>query len=298
METDMAEVMTTDQTSAAEDSALFQEMTAPGATPPPAEPSPPQPAPAPQPPPVPAEPEPNIPSARLREEAEARRGAERRAEALQMQVEALMQRFQPPQPQAPPKRADMFENPSGFVQEEVTPLIEPLGQQLMQVREFYSRRDAIREFGAEKVSSAFAAIENGLRTRDPEVNMTYARVMRSLDPYGDMVRWHQQREAFATIGGDITAYNRRILDEAMKDPSFQAAVIAAARGGAPAVAVPARGEQPRAANGQYASSGQSSLPSIARVGSTALSPDLQQQDDVSDEQLFAETTSRGAKPPR
>lgn len=213
-----------------------------------------------------------------------------------MQVEAMLQRFQPVTPQAPPQRADMFENPSGFVKEEVTPLIEPLNQQLMQVREFYSKRDAVREFGPEAVNEAFAAIENGLRNRDPEANMTYQRIMRSLDPYGDMVRLHQQKVAFATVGGDLNAYNKRILDEAMRDPNFQAAVINAARGGAPVSYTPARGEQPRAPNGQFAS-GQSSLPSIARVGSTALTPDPQSEDGISDQQLFAETTSRGAKRP-
>jgi hypothetical protein len=247
--------------------------------------------------PAPTEPEAAIPPARLREEADRARAAERRAEALQTQVEALLARFQPQQPQQPKPRADMFENPSGFVQEEVSPLIEPLNQQLTQVREFYSKRDAIREFGAETVSAAFVAIENGLRSRDPDANVTYMRLMRSLDPYGDMVRWHQQQVAFSQIGGDLTAYNKRILDEAMKNPEFQAQVIAAARGGAPAVAVPARGgEQPRNSNGQFASP--STLPSIARVGSTGLAPEDAGQDNTSDADLFAQTTSRGARPPR
>jgi hypothetical protein len=300
METDMAELNTTDTSS---DSALFQELTQPGATPEPKTPEPPPPPPAPgQPPqgepgqpaqPQPTEGEPNIPSARLREEADARRAAERRSEALQMQVEALLQRFQPQQPPPQKPRTDIFENPSGFVQEEMGALIEPLNQQLMQVREFYSKRDAVREFGAEKVGAAFAAIESGLRNRDPETNLTYMRIMRSLDPYGDMVRWHQQKETFTQIGGDLSAYNQRILQQAMQDPNFQAQVLAAARGQAPPVAMPAG--QPRMPNGQFAPAQQSSLPSIARVGATALSPVA--QDDVSDAQLFAETTSRSAKRP-
>jgi hypothetical protein len=301
METDMAEVMTTDQASVADDSALFQELTTPGATPPP-EPGPqdqsqPTPPAAPVAPGQPIDGEPTIPSARLRVEADRARNAERRAEALQMQVEALLQRFQPqqPQPQVKP-RADMFENPSGFVQEEVSPLIEPLNQQLTQVREFYSKRDAIREFGAEQVGAAFSAIESGLRSRDPDANVTYMRLMRSLDPYGDMVRWHQQQVAFSQIGGDLSAYNKRILDEAMRNPEYQAAVIAAARGGAPNVAVPAGGSQPRTSNGQFASP--ATLPSIARVGSTGLSPEDAGQDNTSDAELFAQTTARGAKPPR
>jgi hypothetical protein len=309
METDMAEERPTDQVSGADDAALFQEITAPGATadsPEPDTPSPPEQPSQPPPPQQPGQPQSagqppqpdgNIPSARLREEADARRNAERRADQLQAQVEALMQRLQPVQQQQPKPRTDIFDNPSTFVQEEVNPLLDPLNQQLTQLREFYSRKDAVREFGLEKVNEAFSAIESGLRNRDPEVGATYQRIMRSMDPYGDLVRWHQQKAAYAQIGGDLNAYNQRIIQQAMTDPSMQAAWLAATRGQAPPVASPAR-EQPRASNGQFASP--QSLPSIARVGSTALSPDMQQQqDDISDSQLFAETTSRSAKrPPR
>jgi len=169
---------------------------------------------------------------------------------------------------------------------------------LRQTREFYSRRDAVREFGPEKVNAAYVAMESGLRARDPDAFATYQRIERSLDPYGDLMRWHQQKETFAQVGYDLAAYNKRILDSAMLNPEYQAAVIAAARGQAPVTAQPARGEQARAANGQFTSqSDQSSLPSIARVGSTALHP-ADQQDDVSDAQLFADITSRSAKRPR
>lgn len=293
------------ETSTADDNAMFAELTTPGATPDGSEPQspPPSPPPSPQPgetPPAPSSMppgEPNIPTARLREEADARRTAERRADALQMQVEALMQRFAPVQ-QAPPRaRADVFDNPSTFVQEEVQPMLGPLNQRVAQAIELFSKRDATREFGAQNVDDAYRSIEQGLRARDPEVNALYQRAMSGLDPWGDIVRWHQQKATFAQIGGDLHAYNQRVLADALKDPNFQAQVIAAARGQAPPVSMPA-GSQPRAPNGQFASSqGQSSLPSIARVGSTALHPADQQQDEMDDHQLFLQTTQGRRKPP-
>jgi hypothetical protein len=235
-----------------------------------------------------------IPSARLREEADARRYERQRADHLQSQVEALLQRFQPQQ-QPPRQRADVFENPSGFVQEEVQPLIEPLNQQLMQVREFYSKRDAMKEFGPQLVSEAFGVMEQGIRARDPEIHTTYNRIMQTMDPYGEMVRWYQQKKMFADIGGDLNAYNQRVLQAAMQNPDFQAQVIAAARGQAPQVAQPA---QPRTSNGQFASSnGPSSLPSITRVGSTGLHPS-EQTDETDDHELFVQTTTGRRQAPK
>jgi hypothetical protein len=119
--------------------------------------------------------------------------------------------------------------------------------------------------------------------------------MQTMDPYGEMVRWYQQRKLFADIGGDLNAYNQRVLQAAMQNPDFQAQVIAAARGQAPQVAQPA---QPRTSNGQFASSNsQPSLPSITRVGSTGLHPS-EQTDETDDHELFVQTTTGRRQAPK
>lgn len=228
--------------------------------------------------PNPQQTEPAIPPGRLREETEARRTAERRAEQLEARLAAI-ERAQQPQPQQQPRqRTDMFENPSAFVQEEVQPILDPVNQQITQMREFYSRRGAEQEHGQEKVKAAYDWIAQGMATRDPDAISVYQRAMQSMDPYGEVVRAHLQRQTFQAIGGDLNAYNQRILDDAMKDPAFQAKVIEASR---------AQAQQ----TGQtIAKPAVSSLPSISRVGAAAISNG--QEPELSDAELFEATTRR------
>lgn len=221
--------------------------------------------------------EPAIPPGRLREETEARRAAERRAIELEARLAAIERQQQPQQPR---QRADVFENPSAFVQEEVQPILDPVTQQISQMREFYSRREATREHGAEKVKAAYDWIAEGIASRDPEAVAVYQRAMQSMDPFGDITRAHLQRQTFQEIGGDLNAYRQRVLDEALKDQAFQAKVLEAARAQAQAA-----GTTITRPAGAVAS-----LPSITKVGAAALSEG--QQPDLSDAELFEATTSR------
>lgn len=221
--------------------------------------------------------EPAIPPGRLREETEARRAAERRAIELEARLAAL-ERSQQPQPQQPRQRADVFENPSAFVQEEVQPILDPVTHQITQMREFYSRREAEREHGQEKVVAAYRWIEQGLASRDPDAISVYQRAMQSMDPYGDITRAHQQRQTFNEIGGDLNAYRQRIIDEALKDPAIQAKVLESAR------------QQAQQMGQTIAKPAVSSLPSISRVGAAAITTG--QEPDLSDADLFEATTRR------
>jgi hypothetical protein len=278
---------TNDALAGGDDDALFNDVISSGPVtvqPEPPEPEPPQPEPvAPPaaqitPPPPPVQPsEPAIPPGRLREETEARRQAERRAIELEARLAAIERQQQPQQPR---QRADVFENPSAFVQEEVQPILDPVTQQISQMREFYSRREATRDHGAEKVKAAYDWIAEGLASRDPEAVAVYQRAMQSMDPFGDITKAHLQRQTYQEIGGDLNSYRQRILDEAMKDQAFQAKVLEAARA------------QAQAAGGTIArpAGAVASLPSITRVGAAALSEG--QQPDLSDAELFEAATSR------
>jgi hypothetical protein len=285
---------TNDALTGGDDDALFNDVISSGPVtvqPEPPEPEPPHPEPvAPPaaqitPPAPPVQSEPAIPPGRLREETEARRQAERRAIELEARLAAIERQQQPQQPR---QRADVFENPSAFVQEEVQPILDPVTQQISQMREFYSRREATRDHGAEKVKAAYDWIAEGLASRDPEAVTVYQRAMQSMDPFGDITKAHLQRQTYQEIGGDLNAYRQRvleesrqsILDEAMKDQAFQAKVLEAARA------------QAQAAGGTIArpAGAVASLPSITRVGAAALSEG--QQPDLSDAELFDATTSR------
>ena len=59
---------------------------------------------------------------------------------------------------------------------------------------------------------------------------TYQQAMQSHDPYGVIVRWHNDGKWCSSTGGDLDAYRQRILEEALKDPEYQRRVIEATQG--------------------------------------------------------------------
>jgi hypothetical protein len=216
-----------------------------------------------------------VPAGRLREEAEARRRAERERDDLLRQ---LAMARQPPQPQQPPpKPPDVFENPSGFVQNEVKPLIDQFKQEMQLQREAYSMDMAAQRFGPETVAHSRQALEHFMKNGDPMAWATYNRAMQSHDPYGVIAGWYQERSLLHEVGGDLNGYRQRILEEAMKNPDFQRQVIEASKGGAQHVARPATSSVPK-------------IPSLGSVGAGGGETDLQEP---SDDQLFrAAVTAR------
>ena len=170
-----------------------------------------------------------IPSWRLKEEAEARRAAEERAANHERELAELRRQLQK-QNEPKPVVPDLYENPDGFVDHRTNQAIEPIKGEINQLREYYSQRDAIREHGAEKVKAAYDALANGLNARDPEVVAVYQRAMASIDPYGDIMKWHKKQTIFSTIGDDPEAFVERQIEERLKDPTYQAKVLERIRG--------------------------------------------------------------------
>lgn len=175
-----------------------------------------------------------IPSGRLREESEARRRAERERDDLRAQMAMLAR--QPPQQQRSnePQKIDLFENPSGFVQQELRPYLEQISNDFQMQREAMSLDFALQRHGNERVGAARQALEQGMARNDPNAWATYNRAMGSHDPYGVIVRWHNDGETLRSIGGDLDGYKKRILEEALSDPDYRRRVIEAAKGQAQA----------------------------------------------------------------
>ncbi|MBO0717566.1 MAG: hypothetical protein J2P55_09585 [Rhizobiales bacterium] len=216
-----------------------------------------------------------VPSGRFREESEARRRAEREAQDLRARLAAY--EVQPrQQPQQQPK-LDVFDNPQGFVQQEIKPFFEQMRAEMQMTREAMSADNAVRVYGEPNVSAARAALEQGMARHDPNAWATYNRAMTSHDPYGVITRWHMDRETLQQIGGDLASYKTKILEEAMKDPEFQRKVIEATRSSAPQV------------NRPITQSSVPNLPSLSDIG--AAGGDEQAQDNVSDEALFRQAVS-------
>lgn len=214
------------------------------------------------------EPERGPPAWRLKEEADARRSAEQRAAQLEQQLQQFMR--QQEQAKAPP---DIFENPGAFVDQGVRTAVDPIKQEIGQLREFYSQREAVREHGAEKVKAAYDWIAQGMQSRDPERMAIYNRAMGSFDPYGEIVSSHAKQSLFEQIGTDPSAYVEKQLDERLKDPAYQAKLL----------------ERIRSAT-QARPDAKTTImpPSLGRVSSSA--PRTDEDDDLSEAGLFRQAT--------
>jgi hypothetical protein len=204
-----------------------------------------------------------VPAGRLREESDARRRAERDVQDLRARLAAF--EVQPRQQQPPSQKLDVFDNPSGFVKQEVEPLLQQFRQELQMTREAMSADNAVRVYGDERVGAARASLEQGMARHDPNAWATYNRAMASHDPYGVITRWHLDRETLTQIGGDLETYKKRVLEEALKDPEFHRQVIQAAKGQAAA-----NGQQ---INRPVVQSKVPNLPSLSEIG--AAGPDEQ-----------------------
>lgn len=168
-----------------------------------------------------------VPSGRLREEREAREAAERRFQEAQAQWQRELQAIRSQLPkQEQPKAPDMFENPDGFLQHGVQQAIDPIKSEIGQLREFYSRREAIREHGQEKVQAAYNWLAEGMQQRDPVRAAVYQRAMQSMDPFGEIVAEHQKNSLFSQIGSDPNAWFGKTLEERLaSDPKFAAEIM-------------------------------------------------------------------------
>lgn len=211
-----------------------------------------------------------IPAWRLKEEAERRRALEAEAAELRKRVAEFEASKPPP---------SVFEDEQGFAKHHLQRGLEPIQseiqqykQQLGQMREQFSQMMAVQRFGQDKVTAAYQALGQAMQSGDPEAGMIYQRMMNgSMDPYGDMVSWHQRRAVVSEVGGDLAAFRKKIADEALenalKDSSFLQKAVEAARANAKPIT---RG--PQAAN-------VTSLPSVNRSTAAA---DSDEPEDVGD----------------
>jgi len=177
-----------------------------------------------------------VPSWRLRELREAREAAERRAEEASRQAYAQQQQLAALQRQLAelqrpkPEPVDFFQNPDGAIEQRLSPIEARFAQLESTMRLNTSRALAVATHGAKAVSEMESAVEKASREGHPEMQLLAAQMRASDDPVGVAMQWHKRSRMMEVTGGDPEAYRQRVLDEAMKDPAFQAKVLEAARG--------------------------------------------------------------------
>lgn len=167
-----------------------------------------------------------VPSWRLREKREEWEATERRYQESQSLLQRQIAELQAKLPKAEPAKVpDVFEDPNGFLQHGVQQAVDPISQQVGKLTEFYSRKDAVREHGEEKVTAAYQALDQAASRGDPEARAVVARVKQSMDPFGDMVTWHSKQSVFQQIGNDPNAWFEKELEKRLADPQFASAQL-------------------------------------------------------------------------
>lgn len=215
-----------------------------------------------------------IPSWRLREKSDEARALKEDRDRLASELAEL--RRNPPKPVAPEvptEKPDPLFDPDGYrkaVRDEVIEMVQKRhGEQ-----SFQAAHDADKETFEKAIAEVAPLIQGG----DAAV---YNRIWKALDPGKALIGWFRERENLREVGSDLTSYKQRLLDDAAKDPAFQAKVIAAIRAQQAPAAVQNGTRQPSLVRLPP------SLSTVTPSGAARGSDD----DDVSDQGLFENATA-------
>jgi hypothetical protein len=208
---------------------------------------------------------PQVPSWRVREINEEKRAAIAERDALLAERDNWKR--QPVVEQKPaekPAKPDPLLDPDGY---------EAYLEAKVEAKFLNDRRETSLALAHKTYTTEFEeAYAAAQKQIDPALK---ARMQQSRDPGETLIEWHREQKTRAEVGSDLNAYKQRLRDEALKDPEFLAKAVEAARDGAkpqsngrPLI------DLPPSLNGASRSN------AALRAGTT----------DMSDEQLFAETT--------
>ena len=176
-----------------------------------------------------------VPSWRLREVREAREAAERRAEEASRQAYAVQQQMAEMRRQLEslqkPKQepVDFFQNPDEAFNQRVGPIQSDIEKFKSDLRLEFSRELAVIKHGEQTVSEVEAAVAKAMQSNHPDMPALSARMRVSSNPVAEAIKWHQQNKLMESTGGNLETYKQKVLEEAMKDPAFQAKVLEATR---------------------------------------------------------------------
>ncbi|GGC58360.1 hypothetical protein [Chelatococcus reniformis] len=218
----------------------------------------------------------------LREVAEAHRQAEERAYHLEVQNRALMEMMQRAQPQAaaqPPDQqgtgagADAAPAPPNDPEGGVGSQLGGVVDALLQQREYYSRRDAERTHGGDKVSQAYEALQQMIGAGAMDGPAVVSALRQSMDPYGEIMDWYEEHLEHA----DPELAEQRAMERLLADPARRERLMALLGGATP-------GAAPAGANSVV------KLPPSLNRATSASSDRAGSGGDMSDAALFAYAT--------
>lgn len=173
-----------------------------------------------------------VPLSEMLTEREKRQAAELKTAALEATQQQRDREFQALQrqiadlqkPKVETAIPDFWEDPSKSVQHQVTQAVGPIQQQML----FNARLIAEQVHTAATVKAAADAFDAMSSTGqiDPA---DQRRIASSPNPFHEAVLWNKRRTALAEVGDDLGAFKSKLRTEAMNDPEFRKAAMAAWR---------------------------------------------------------------------
>lgn len=149
-----------------------------------------------------------VPIQALDAERNRRKEIEERHERELRELRAQLTRMQPTPAAAPqPKKPEIWEDPNGFIQSELT----PVQQQIAEMREELWENKAVGKHTPEVVAAAKEAAEKLFGT--PQGAELHRRITASGNPFDNLVEWHKEQTISSETGGDLEAYKKRVIEE-------------------------------------------------------------------------------------
>jgi len=177
----------------------------------------------------------NVPSWRLRELREARDAAEQKAQREAQERYALQQQFAAMQRElaslkAPkPEPVDFFQDPDAAMNQRLAPVQSEMERFKTDLRMEFSRELAVLKHGEAVVTEVEDAVAKAMQANHPDMPSLSAQVRQSSNPVETVIKWYQRNKLMETTGGDLNKYREQVLEEALKDPKYQARLLEATR---------------------------------------------------------------------
>ena len=224
----------------------------------------------------------DVPSWRLREVAEERRQAQSERDAarneaaqFRQQMEQMQRQLQANAPK--PEPVDFYSDQDAWIKQQLSPFEQRMQTMQTNLMLRASRAENIATHGREAVAAAEAAIDEAVKSGNPDIPALTVRLKASDDPVGVAIEWHKSQSMLKETGGDLNAYREKALEAALNDPAFLAKAMERARAQANGQTQPSAIQMPG-----------KTPPSLNRIASAA-SPH-EEAGDMSDASLFAHAT--------
>jgi hypothetical protein len=216
---------------------------------------------------------PQVPSWRVREINEEKRRLADENERFKAELAEFRRAQQQPQQQRkePEKvaRPDPLLDPDGYAKQ----VREDIRTELLNER----REESLQKAAEDHPDDFKAAYALAQQRVDPALQ---ARMQQARDPGKTLLSWYREQKTVQEVGNDPKAWFEKQLEERMKDPAFLAKAVELARGQANPSSQQQRNGRPRV-----------ELPPTLNGASRANASSRSAQSDLSDDELWSETTA-------